>query len=168
MWCSAIWLSGRPGSARLKVGLDDPRGLFWLKWFCDSKPRAVPEGQVLPSCSRETQTTNPHHLAGWWVPTGHFCSPVWGKVVTETPVLEKAIPSSGYFKVLSVRVGLYPKVNRCFVKITSIRNMTEGCHKKSDKKKSLWRRDRYSVRFLERTGGNERSSPSGVVESSWF
>lgn len=61
---------------------------------------------------------------------------MWGKVVTETPVLEKVIPSSGYFKVLSVRVGLYPKVNSCFVKITSVRNMTEGCHKRSDKKVS--------------------------------
>lgn len=47
---------------------------------------------------------------------------------------EKIPAGSGSFE-FSTRgfiASLYPKVKRCFVKIRSLRNMTEGCHLKSE------------------------------------
>ena len=36
MWCLGTWFSGGCGSFRLRVGLDDLKGLFQPKRFCDS------------------------------------------------------------------------------------------------------------------------------------
>ena len=36
MWCLGTWFSDELGSVRLMVGLDDLKGLFQPKWFCDS------------------------------------------------------------------------------------------------------------------------------------
>ena len=42
MWCLGTWFSGGLGSARLKVGLDDLKGLFQPKQFYDSMDGASP------------------------------------------------------------------------------------------------------------------------------
>jgi len=36
MWHAGTWFSGRLGSVRFMVGLDDLQGLFQLKYFYDS------------------------------------------------------------------------------------------------------------------------------------
>ena len=38
MWCLGTWFSGGLGSVRFTVGLDDLKGLFQPKRFCDSLP----------------------------------------------------------------------------------------------------------------------------------
>jgi len=54
MWHSGTWFSGGLGSVRLTVGLNDLKGLFQPKRFCDSKYRKL--GILFNNCLKEIKS----------------------------------------------------------------------------------------------------------------
>lgn len=54
MWHLGTWLSGRLGSIRSAVGLDDLTGRFQPKQFCNSVPPQDCDGLIVRSATKVT------------------------------------------------------------------------------------------------------------------